>query len=52
MGNVPGNGVNGKRYADGFPKKPKPAKCRACRKPLADRPWHRIGGSRYHEACR
>jgi hypothetical protein len=52
MGNVIGNGVNGKRFATGFPKTPKPAKCRVCNDPLADREWHRIGGKRYHKECR
>ena len=52
MGNQPGNAVNGKRFATGASKKPKTAKCRVCRGPLQDRPWHRIGGSRYHKECR
>jgi hypothetical protein len=52
MGDIVGNGVNGKRFATGFPKAPKPRKCRACKGLLADREWRRIGGKRYHTECR
>ena len=40
------------RFSKDHPKAPKMARCRACRGPLKDKLFHRIGGKHYHKECR